>query len=60
MGQIFEPYEPDQAVLFPPSPRDWLPEGHLVYFVSETVEQLELSTFYAKYELREDGRGNCA
>ena len=60
MGQIFEPYEPDQALLFPPSPRDWLPEDHLAFFVSETVEQLDLSAFYAKYEQREDGRGNCA
>ncbi len=60
MGQIFEPYQPGQALLFPPSPRDWLPEGHLAFFVSETVEQLELSAFYAKYEQREDGRGNCA
>jgi transposase len=60
MGQIFEPYEPDQALLFPPSPRDWLPDGHLAYFISETVEQLDLSAFYAKYEQREDGRGNCA
>jgi len=60
MGQIFEPYQPDQAFLFPPSPRDWLPEGHLAFFISETVEQFELSAFYAKYEQREDGRGNCA
>jgi hypothetical protein len=43
MGQIFEPYEPDQAHLFPPSPRDWLPDGHLCFFISETVEQLDLS-----------------
>ena len=31
-----------------------------MYFISETVEQLELSAFYAKCEQREDGRGNCA
>jgi len=60
MGQIFEPYEPDQALLFPPSPRDWLAEGHLAFFISDTVEQLDLSAFYAKYEQREDGRGRCA
>ena len=60
MGQIFEPYQPDQSLLFPPSPKDWLPEDHLAFFVSETVEQLDLSAFYAKYERREDGRGNCA
>lgn len=56
MGQIFEPYEPDQALLFPPSPRDWLPEDHLCFFISETVEQLDLSAFYAKYKQREDDR----
>ena len=49
MGQIFEPYDPDQASLFPPSPTDWLPQGHLAYFVSETVEELDLSDFIAKY-----------
>ena len=60
MGQIFEPYAPDQALLFPPSPRDWLPEGHLAFFISDTVEQLDLSALYRKYEQREDGRGRCA
>lgn len=60
MGQIFEPYEPDQPHLFPPSPRDWLPEGHLAYFISETVDELDLTAFMAKYSDREDGRGSLA
>jgi transposase len=60
MGQIFEPYDPDQPSLFPPSPADWLPEGHLAYFVAETVEELDLSGFLAKYADREDGRGSLA
>lgn len=60
MGQQFVPYEPDQALLFPPSLDDWLPEGHLARFVSETVDQLDLEPFYAKFREREDGRGRIA
>ncbi len=60
MGSIFEPYDPDQAHLFPASPRDWLPEGHLAYFISDTVEALDLKPFMAKYSDRGDGRGSLA
>ena len=47
MGQIFEPYEPDQAHLFPASPKDWLPDGHLAFFVSDTVDELDVEPFVA-------------
>lgn len=60
MGQVFYPYEPDQALLFPPSLRDWLPDGHLAHFICDTVDQLDLRAFYARYEQREDGRGQLA
>lgn len=60
MGQLFEPYEPDQSLLFPPSLDDWLPEGHLARFISETVDELDLSPFLEKFERREDGRGRIA
>jgi len=60
MGQQFVRYEPDQGLLFPPSLDDWLPEGHLARFVSETVDQLDLKAFYAKFKAREDGRGRIA
>jgi transposase len=60
MGQVFHPYEPDQALMFPPSVRDWVPEGHLAHFVSDSVDQLDLRTLYARYEEREDGRGQVA
>lgn len=60
MGQQFVPYEPDQALLFPPSLDDWLPSGHLARFVGETVDQLDLKPFYAKFWQREDGRGRIA
>jgi len=56
MPTTFRPYQPDQMFLLPPSPREWLPEEHLAYFISETVDRLDLSAFYRRYE--GDGRRN--
>lgn len=55
MSKHFLSYEPDQVFLMPPSMREWLPEGHLVYFVSDLVDSLDLSGILAAYE--GDGRG---
>jgi transposase len=60
MGQMFHPYEPDQALLLPPSLRDWLPDDHPAHFISDTVDELDLGAFLRKYEQREDGRGQLA
>lgn len=49
MPKAYRPYYPDQDLLLPPSLREWLPEDHLVYFVSEVVEQLDLSAIHAVY-----------
>ena len=54
MSTSFRPYQPDQPFLLPPDPKDWLAENHLAYFVSDTVEALDLGVFYAPYE--GDGR----
>jgi transposase len=56
MPTSFLPYQPEQDFLLPPSPREWLPEDHLAYFVSEVIDQLDLAAFYARYE--GDGRRN--
>jgi len=56
MPTTFRPCAPDQSLLFPPSPRDWLPEGHLAFFIADTVAALNLASFYAAYE--GDGRRN--
>ncbi len=56
MPTTFRPYAPDQSLLFPASPRDWLPEGHLAFFIADTVAALDLTAFYAPYE--GDGRRN--
>jgi transposase len=55
MAKTYRPYLPEQDFLLPPSLRDWLPEGHLAYFVSDVVEQLDLSAITKVYEEEERG-----
>ena len=50
MNKTYREWSPDQAYMFPPSPRDWLPEGDLVYFIAETVATLDLAPIFAHYE----------
>jgi len=50
--KTFRPYQPQQCLLLPPSLDDWLPEDHLARFVSDLVDQLDLSCIYAAYERR--------
>jgi transposase len=47
--KTFRPYQPDQLLLLPPSIQEWLPEGHLARFVSEVVDELDLSAIEARY-----------
>jgi transposase len=42
----------------PPSVRDWLPEGHLVWCVLDAVAEMDLSAIYGDY--RADGHGRAA
>jgi transposase len=56
MPQNFVECAREQAFLMPPDPRDWLPEGHLVWFILAPVEQMDLSAFYASYRLYGWGR----
>jgi transposase len=58
MPQNFLGSDREQVFLMPPDPRDWLPEGHLAWFVLGSVEQLDLAAFYASY--RQDGWGRAA
>ena len=55
MTKPFRTYLPEQDLLLPPSLREWLPEDHLAYFVSDVVDQLDLSAIESVYE--EDDRG---
>ena len=58
MAYNFLPCDRKQAYLLPPSLADWLPQGHLAWFVLDAVEQIDLQLFYKKY--RTDGIGNSA
>jgi transposase len=49
MGKSYRPYYPDEDLLLPPSLREWLPENHLAYFVSDVVDHLDLSAMDAVY-----------
>lgn len=49
MPTSYRKYAPEQSLLLPPSLRDWLPEGHLVHFISDVVDQLNLEAFYRRY-----------
>ena len=57
MSTTFRPYAPDQSLLLPPDVREWLPEGHLAHHISDLVDDLDLTAFYAPYE--GDGRRNA-
>lgn len=43
------PYAPEQLLLLPPSVNEWLPQGHLAYFISDTVDTLDLGAFHQRY-----------
>ena len=49
-------WSPAQASLMPPSPRDWLKEDHLVYFLLDLVPSLDLGEIDQVIQAK-DGRG---
>jgi transposase len=55
MAKTYRPYLPEQDLLLPPSLGDWLPENHLAYFVSDLIDQVDLSAIEAYYEQEERG-----
>ena len=50
MIKTYLPYDPDQQLLLPAALREWLPDDHLAYFISDVVDQLDLSSITARYE----------
>ena len=49
------PYEPDQQLLLPSALQEWLPDDHLAYFISDVVDQLDISEVTARYERERRG-----
>ena len=50
MIKTYLPYEPDQQLLLPAALQEWLPDDHLAYFISDVVDQLDMSKVTARYE----------
>jgi len=49
MSTSYVPYQPDQQFLLPCALQEWLPQGHLAYFISDTVDSLDLRAFHTRY-----------
>jgi len=50
MGKKFRKWTPDQLWLLPPSPREWLADDHLIYFLLDAVGEMDLSPFFERYQ----------
>ena len=50
MSKTFRPYDPEQQLLLPAALQEWLPPDHLAYFISEVVDQLDLSAITGRYQ----------
>ena len=58
MRYNFKSYNPKQILLLPPSLDEWLPQNHLARFISEVVDQMDLSELISLY--RANGQGSAA
>ncbi len=52
----FRTYQPEQLLLLPQSIDEWLPENHLARFVSDLVDQLDLSEIIDSYDFEKGGQ----
>ena len=55
MTKTYLPYDPDQQLLLPVALHEWLPPDHLGYFISDVVDELDLSDITARYERERQG-----
>ena len=55
MSKTYRPYDPEQQLLLPAALQEWLPPEHMAYFISDVVEELDLSVIMARYQ--REGRG---
>ena len=55
MGKTYRFYDQKQSLLLPLNIRDWLADGHLALFISDVVDEMDLSPIYSYYEKEERG-----
>ena len=56
MAWKFREWSTEQNWLFPPSPKDWLPENHLVYFLLDVSQQIDISPILEDYDSPQGGQ----
>ena len=56
MAKGYRPVDRGQQFLLPPDMTEWLPEGHLAWFVIDMVAELDTAGFHQRAALRRDGR----
>jgi hypothetical protein len=44
----YRPVDRGQQFLLPPDMTEWLPEGHLVWFLIDTVAELDTTVFHRR------------
>ena len=49
MSKAYRPYDPDQQLLLSAALQEWLPTDHLAYFISDVVDQMDLSEITGRY-----------
>jgi transposase len=60
MAYGYRPVDRDQPFLLPPDMREWLPAGHLAWFVIDAVGVLDLSRFAVRVTPRGSAAGRAA
>jgi transposase len=60
MARHFRRVDRDQPFLLPPDVREWLPAGHLAWFVIDAVESLDLSGLAVRVTPRGSAAGRAA
>lgn len=58
MAYNFRDYNPSQMLLMAPSLDEWLPSQHLARFISDVVDELDLSPLLRRF--RDNGQGGAA
>ena len=56
MSKQYRPWTPEQTYLLPPSPREWLPDGHLALFL-DVVGELDIAAAIESKLQEKDPRG---
>jgi hypothetical protein len=59
MTKTYRPYEQNQLLLLLPNMREWLPADHMVNFLSDVIDQLDISGIERIYEEKLRGYPPC-